>query len=197
LHPGDTFVDVGSHIGLYSLLASAAVGAAGRVVAVDADPQTFARLGQNLRLNNVTNVQTYNYAVSNERGSLPLYRWSGTTANAGANTLIPTSNASDKWLRSCDVPCVTLSDLLSLAGVKSVTGLKIDIERAEYRVLSRFIADAPVSLLPSFILFEEYESTIELAGGSAARLLESSGRYCRLTDIKTLKRNHIFERIPA
>jgi FkbM family methyltransferase len=192
LHPGDTFVDIGSHIGLYSLLASAAVGESGNVVAADADPDTFTRLRQNLLLNGVANVQAYNYGISGERGSLPLYRWTGTGPNAGANTLIPRKHPGDEWVIAGDVPCVTLLDVLTLAGIKNVTGLKLDIERAEYKVLDRFFAEAPESLLPSFILFEEYEATIQLAGGSAVKLLESSGIYRRLAN-DALKRDHIFE----
>lgn len=192
LGPGDTFVDTGSHIGLYSLLASAAVGQSGHVVAVDADPDTFARLQQNLFLNSVTNVQAYNYAVAGERGSLPLYRWMGTGPNAGANTLIPRNHPGDEWTIAGQVPCVTLLDVLTLAGIKNVTGLKLDIERAEYKVLNRFFAEAPKSLLPSFILLEEYEATIQLAGGSAVELLESSGIYQRLAN-DALTRDHIFE----
>lgn len=44
-------------------------------------------------------------------------------------------------------------------------------------MLNRFFAETPESLLPSFIVLEEYESTIELAGGSAVKLLASSGIY--------------------
>jgi FkbM family methyltransferase len=193
LHPGDTFVDLGAHTGLYSLLASAAVGVTGHVVAVDADPDTFARLEQNLRLNGASNVKAYNYAVSNERGSLPLYRWTGTGPNAGANTLIPRNHLGDKWANAGEVQCVTLLDVLVLAGVKTIAGLKLDIERSEYKVLSRFFAESPASLLPSFILFEEYDSTIELAGGSVLKLLESDGRYRRVANVGTMKRDHVFE----
>jgi hypothetical protein len=72
LRSGETFIDVGSNIGLYSLLASIAVGENGRVVAVEADPSTFTRFVQNLRLNKITNVQAYCYAVSAKRGSAPI-----------------------------------------------------------------------------------------------------------------------------
>ena len=195
LMPGDTFVDIGSHIGLYSLSASVAVGPTGRSIAVDADTETFGRLERNLRLNSADNVRSYNYGVSDDRVSLPLYRWSGIGPNAGANTLIPRHDAGDDWTSAGEVQCVTLLDILNLAEVRSIKGLKLDIERAEYRVLSRFFAQVPSSLLPSFILFEEYESTIELAGGSVVKLLEDDGRYRRLMHTKAMKRDHIFERV--
>ena len=193
LHPGDTFVDIGSHIGLYSLLASMAVGESGHVIAVEADPDTFARLLQQLLLNTVANVQAYNYGVSGTRGSNPLYRWSGTGPNAGANTLIPRNDPGDEWTIAGEVKCVTLLDVLTLAGVKNIDGMKLDIERAEYNVLKCFFAEAPDALLPSFILLEEYEATVELAGGSAVRLLESTGRYQRLSTVNATNRDHIFE----
>jgi FkbM family methyltransferase len=195
LYPGDTFVDIGSHIGLYSLWAAAAVGPTGRVVAVDADPDTFDRLRQNLRLNRADNINAYNYGVSSCRDYLPLYRWTGTGPNAGANTFIPRKDPGDRWTSAGEVRCITLLDVLKIAEVKAIRGLKLDIERAEYKALSRFFVEAPQSLLPSFILFEEYESTIELAGGSVIRLLESDGQYRRLATTNAMKRDHIFERI--
>jgi hypothetical protein len=109
--------------------------------------------------------------------------------------LIPRHDAGDDWTSAGEVQCVTLLDILNLAEVRSIKGLKLDIERAEYRVLSRFFAQVPSSLLPSFILFEEYESTIELAGGSVVKLLEDDGRYRRLMHTKAMKRDHIFERV--
>ncbi len=192
LKPGDTFADIGANIGLYSLLACGNVGPSGKVVAVEADPDTFRRLDENLKLNSVANVRAYNHGMSDSRGSLPLYRWAEDVANAGANTLVPTPDA--KWTRAGEVECMPLLDVLNLARVERVDGLKIDIERAEYKVLKRFFADAPVSLLPSFILFEEYEATIELAGGSALDLLQHDGRYRRVSTPDALSRDHVFER---
>ena len=55
LRPGDLFVDVGANIGAYTVLA-AAVGA--RCLALEPSPQTFARLSENLRLNDLTATVT-------------------------------------------------------------------------------------------------------------------------------------------
>lgn len=53
LQQGDTFWDVGSHIGLYSLLAARKVGPLGKVVAWEPSPQAFAHLNRHLKLNAV------------------------------------------------------------------------------------------------------------------------------------------------
>jgi FkbM family methyltransferase len=47
LRPGDTFVDVGAHIGFFSLIASSVVGPTGHVYAFEADSALFQRLQLN------------------------------------------------------------------------------------------------------------------------------------------------------
>ncbi len=51
LRPGDTFIDVGSNVGGYTVLASAVAGA--RSIAFEPVPETYAELQRNLRLNNI------------------------------------------------------------------------------------------------------------------------------------------------
>jgi len=47
LRPGDTFVDVGSHIGFFSLIASSIVGPSGQVYAFEANSDLFGKLKSN------------------------------------------------------------------------------------------------------------------------------------------------------
>ena len=47
LRPGDTFVDVGAHIGFFSLVASSLVGPSGRVYAFEPNPRIFPVLQSN------------------------------------------------------------------------------------------------------------------------------------------------------
>lgn len=79
LRQGDVFFDIGSNWGYYAFLGSAAVGQRGRVVAVEANPVTFARLLKMIRISGLDNVTPFNLAVSNITGesisiSLPWYR---------------------------------------------------------------------------------------------------------------------------
>ncbi len=64
LRPGRTFVDVGANIGYFSLLAARRMGGSGRVVAVEASPETFARLRANLDRNAAGNVRALNVAAA-------------------------------------------------------------------------------------------------------------------------------------
>ena len=71
LKDGDCFVDVGSHIGLYSLMASKYIRT-GKIVSIEADPDTFDRLKVNMGLNNLTTSNIVNYGVSDKDEMLKL-----------------------------------------------------------------------------------------------------------------------------
>src|SRR5262245_5639961 len=51
LRPGDRVLDVGAHVGFYSLLAAKLVGLTGHIDAIEGDPKSAARLAENLALN--------------------------------------------------------------------------------------------------------------------------------------------------
>ena len=66
---GEIIVDVGAHIGHYTIISSKRVGQNGKVIAIEAHPGNFEMLNRNIKLNNLTNVIPLNYAVySKERG---------------------------------------------------------------------------------------------------------------------------------
>src|SRR5450432_1813635 len=47
LRPGDTFVDIGAHIGFFSMIASSLVGSSGKVYAFEANASLFQALHSN------------------------------------------------------------------------------------------------------------------------------------------------------
>ena len=53
---GGTFVDIGAHIGYYSLKAAVAVGPAGKVIAVEPNPETVPKLRENLKASQANQV---------------------------------------------------------------------------------------------------------------------------------------------
>lgn len=59
LSPGDTVVDVGANIGIYSVLAGAIVGTEGRVEAFEPSPTLRPCLEENLRRNGIANVHVH------------------------------------------------------------------------------------------------------------------------------------------
>ena len=56
LSRGDIVYDLGSHAGLYTLLAAKHIGPSGRVYAIEPFPNNCANLRHNVRINSFSNV---------------------------------------------------------------------------------------------------------------------------------------------
>lgn len=61
LEEGDSFIDIGAHIGYYSVLASNLVGNAGRVISFEPTPSTYSLLKKNT--DGKSNIKTENLAI--------------------------------------------------------------------------------------------------------------------------------------
>lgn len=72
LKPGDIFLDIGAHIGFYSLIASQLVGGKGKVLAIEADYYIYQKLLYNIQLNSLNNIIALNYGVSDREEELEL-----------------------------------------------------------------------------------------------------------------------------
>jgi len=133
LRPGDTFIDVGANIGYFSLLASWLVGEAGTVVALEASPQTFVLLEDNLARNHVKNVRALNVAVSNRHGVAQVFR--GYASNIGLTTIIKDEN----FPYECDIVTAPLDALLLPVEGQNARMIKIDVEGAEWAVVEGMV----------------------------------------------------------
>ena len=133
LAKGQVFVDIGANIGYDTLLASRIVGDAGKVVAIEASPRTFALLQRNLALNNASNVRAVNAAASNRRGKLELYETS--IYNIGAATTLPTRGGTPIGT----VDALPLDELLTEQERARVRLVKMDVEGAEPTVLGNLL----------------------------------------------------------
>ncbi len=70
---GDVVLDIGAHIGYYTLIFARLVGGDGKVFAFEPDPTNFALLKKNVEMNGYKNVILIQKAVSNKPGKLKLY----------------------------------------------------------------------------------------------------------------------------
>jgi FkbM family methyltransferase len=132
---GDIVIDIGAHIGLYTIISSKRVGANGKVVAIEADPENFEMLNSNIKLNQLTNVIPLNYAVFSKETKIKLYLPSGESGFTKYNTIMPNwINTQEKFV---EVNANTLDYLLQLNKIRQeeVNWIKIDVEGAEFEVL--------------------------------------------------------------
>src|SRR3569832_172353 len=106
LRPDDLFVDVGSNIGSYTILAGGAVKAS--VISVEPIPSTFQHLQKNIRLNGLDRIEAHCCGLSSTEGKLSFISTLDTTNRVAT---------FDDSLPTVKVP-VTLFDTL-LCGCRS------------------------------------------------------------------------------
>jgi FkbM family methyltransferase len=131
---GDIVVDVGAHIGRYTIVASKMVGPRGKVITIEAHPDNYEILNQNIELNKLNNVIALNYAVHSEETMVRLYEPGQEEGFTIYNTIMTdrTTSNNQKYI---EVKAKTLDSLLLENGIKEVNWIKIDVEGAEYEVL--------------------------------------------------------------
>jgi FkbM family methyltransferase len=134
LAPGDVFIDIGANIGYYVLLASRLVGDSGKSVAIEALPAIFSQLQRNLRINKVENVRAVNCAAWDKEEMITMYTH---TDDSPVTTTAMPGWASEWHLeRKCQVPAAPVSTILEPDEIKVARLIKIDVEGAEWHVLS-------------------------------------------------------------
>jgi FkbM family methyltransferase len=126
---GDTFIDVGANVGLYSILAARRVGPEGLVLAFEPSRREYRRLLHNVDVNEATNVLCYNLALSDASGIFSFVEAAGHT---GLNHLAVAENAAG-IVRT--VPALPFSSLLEHVPAHRPVAIKIDVEGAELRAL--------------------------------------------------------------
>ena len=131
LQPGMTVLDIGAHHGFYSLLASAKVGAQGRVIAFEPSPREREKLVCHLVLNGCTNVQVEPCALDEREGEAELTVVGG--GNTGCNSLRPPLVSEP--VEAVPVPVTNLDTYLSRQEMQPVDFIKLDVEGAELGVL--------------------------------------------------------------
>lgn len=146
-YTGGTFLDVGANVGFWSAYVARRWPEA-EVLAVEANPDTFALLQENMALNGFGRVRALNIGAAAEDGVLPLYL--NGTGNRGGDSL----KAVDPGRRAVEVPVRRLSAVLAEQGVAAVEFLKIDIEGMEAEVFGELFANAPERLWPRMICAE-------------------------------------------
>jgi FkbM family methyltransferase len=137
LGPGDTFVDVGAHVGFFSLMAAALVGPSGRVVAFEPNADNYRSLLHNVSINGHANVTCVNSAVGDRDGEVEFFE---NLDNDGGHALwnpgLHPFNAQSKARQQARrLPIARLDAALASLGVKSVKAVKVDTEGAEVQVL--------------------------------------------------------------
>ena len=132
---GNIVVDIGAHMGRYTIISSKRVGTNGKVIAIEAHPGNFEMLNRNIKLNQLTNVIPLNYAVYSKETKIKLYLPEEDSGYTIYNTIM--SNRAGTEDKFVEVNANTLDCLLQLDQIREeeVNWVKIDVEGAEFEVL--------------------------------------------------------------
>ena len=131
---GDTVVDVGAHIGLYTLIAAKKVGPSGKVIAIEPDPENFKILKKNILLNLLMNVEALQCAVYSTKEKVKLFLPEIEGGRTIFNTVMQ-DRARTSTENFIEVEANTLDNILESINITEVNWIKIDVEGAELEVL--------------------------------------------------------------
>jgi FkbM family methyltransferase len=131
LKKGDVFIDIGTNIGLFSLVASKIVGDKGKVICFEPSPSTFSRLVENVQLNDFKNIDLRNIGLSDAREEMTFYI--SDNGYDAWNSFAPSQD--NKLSSSIIVPVSTLDIELKDVDASKIKLIKIDVEGWEKFVL--------------------------------------------------------------
>ena len=132
VRPGDVVLDVGAHIGYYTLLVAKRVGPRGAVHSFEPVPSLFRRLQANVSLNRQGDITTLNnVAVCDKEGKITMYL--PRIANSGLGS--PWLDASRRLSDPIEVDAVDLDSYVATTGIRAVNFIKMDIEGGEFSAL--------------------------------------------------------------
>jgi FkbM family methyltransferase len=135
---GKTVYDIGSHIGIITLFLSRAVGETGQVISFEPNPESFAILCKNVRMNDLNNVRLVNLGLGDKRNTLSLVYGEhdagmGTLDEAWQVKLIETRRGV-RW-KAALVDVYPLDEYIWTESLPDPDFVKIDVEGYEYNVL--------------------------------------------------------------
>jgi FkbM family methyltransferase len=163
LRPGDTYVDVGAHVGYHALLARLAVGATGRVLALEPQPYNCNKILINAALNGFSNITTIIGAAGDRDGSIMLRD----QAPFDKSRLTLQGTGMHDQGVEFEVPLWTLSTLVRRHKIGKIRLLKIDVEGYELAVLKGAL---PILADTENVIFEE--ATEDMSSEASAGIRE-------------------------
>lgn len=126
-------IDIGAHIGLYSLYSAKIVGSGGLVIAFEPSKREYNILKENVRLNKLKNIKFFQKAVSINNKQVQLNV--AASPFDGHNTLGGFSSKQTRKEREEKVESISLDKFAKNFHLRHLDLLKIDTEGSEYLIL--------------------------------------------------------------
>ena len=148
---GGTFLDIGSNIGYYSMMA-AKLGAT-KIIAVEPNPIVLDRLKANIKFNKFEKlIKTFQIGIGEKLSTLELRL---SQSDMGSSSIVNTKLISD----NIKIKVIPLEKLLKKEDITKVDVLKIDIEGFEDRALFPYFKNLNKKFYPRLVIMEDSSQT--------------------------------------
>lgn len=168
--PGMHVLDIGAHVGYFSLLFAVRAGATGRVTTLEPNPSNVAKIRAMIAANALTNIEVFPLAASDTDGAVEFV--TEETGQMGHITSAPADHPG-----MVTVQAVRVDNLCAQQRFRPVDLVKLDVEGAEGAALNGMAAllarDRPVVVC-------EWHPAV--AGTGYLAVFESLGYACELLE---------------
>jgi FkbM family methyltransferase len=130
LHPGETALDVGAHLGQFTVPLAKILGERGLVLSFEPAESIYQRLVDHVKLNGLTNVQAFKKALGDKDGAGRIFFGGGNTPS-----IVPLDSDSAYRSVSENIEIVRGDTFFAREKLPTPHAVKIDVEGFEYAVL--------------------------------------------------------------
>jgi len=151
IKPGMTCIELGSNIGYYAVLESKIVGKNGKVIAIEASPDNYKYLQKNSKLQNFSNMETYNFVLGDHNGEVNFL----TKSISNWSRIMKDNEKPNPSDSISKLPMKTLDSFLEEKKLDRVDFARMDVEGYEYNIyqgMKKTIEKFKPSLLIEFHL---------------------------------------------
>ena len=152
INTNDMIIDIGAHIGLFSLLVSQ-LCKTGKILSFEPARENFDLLVSNLKLNHIENVLPFNIAVSKNSGRLDLFLNNDQSAHS----------IFSKSPEAISVESTSLQKIFEENKISSCKLLKLDCEGAEYDIIDSLPPEYLAKIQNMAIEYHSADTKPELA----------------------------------
>lgn len=161
---GDTVIDIGAHIGVFSVYA-AELSQTGKVYAFEPFTENYKALENHKAINKKDNLLIFNTGISNKDGAQTLHL--SADNNTGGHSL----HLKNDSTRTVEIQTTTLSGFCEREKINKIDFLKLDCEGAEFEILK---SSEPVLKIVNKIVMECHPYGNETVDG-VVKILENNG----------------------
>ena len=162
LRPEMTVLDLGANIGFYVLIEANKVN---HVHAIEPIKYNFDLLTKNIKLNNYSNISTYQLAIGGSNGLTKIY----TSKRCNWATTIPENERTEEYAKRFnrfrkgveEVPVYTLDNFVKKFAIKQINLLRMDVEGAETGIIEGGLNTIRSMPKNSYLVIEIHSSCIK------------------------------------